>query len=134
MVGDEEGLASLGHVGGPSLNHFVHRHFFARGRVYTTVLPVPVDGARDVPGAEVVKGMALGRVTLSEIVRERPEVARMAGDEGFERAAWADRAELAVIAYGDQFRPRSLNRRQQPPDVGVRGHRAFVEDQDMARA
>ena len=78
--------------------------------------------------------MALGRVTLSEVVRERPDVAGVAGDEGFERAAWADRAELAVIAYGDQFRPRGLHGRQQPSHVGVRGHRAFVQDQDMARA
>ena len=82
--------------------------------MHTTVLAVPVDGARDVAGAQVVEGMALGRVTLSQVVRERPDVAGVAGDEGFERAAGADRAELAVIADGDQFRPRGLHGRQQP--------------------
>ena len=61
--------------------------------------------------------MALGRVTLSQVVRERPEVVGVAGDEGLERAARADRAKLAVIAYGDQFGPRGLDRRQKPADV-----------------
>src|ERR1700677_5028567 len=78
--------------------------------------------------------MALGWVTLSEVVRERPYILGVAGDESFECAAWADRGELAVIAYGDQFCPRGLDSRQQSADIGVRSHRAFVQDQDMARA
>ncbi len=68
--------------------------------------PVPVDGARYLTGAEVVERMALGWVTLSQVVRERPDVAGMAGDERLESAPWSDRTELAVIANGDQFRPR----------------------------
>jgi len=70
------------------------------------MLPVPVHGTGDVTGAQVVEGMALGWVRLSQVVRERPDVAGMAGYEGFESAPRADRAELAIIAYGDQFRPR----------------------------
>jgi hypothetical protein len=85
--------------------------------VHTAVLAVPVDGTRDVTRAQVVEGMALGWVTLSEVVRESPEVAGVAGNKGFECTARADRAKLAVIAYGDQFRPRGLHRRQQPADV-----------------
>ena len=98
------------------------------------MLPVPVDGARDATDAEVVKGMALRRVTLSEVVGEAPDMARVPGNKGFEGAPWADGAELAVIAYGDQLRSRGLHRRQQLADVGVRSHRTFVQDQDTARA
>ena len=131
VVGDEEGLASLGHVVGPCLHHFGHGRFFARCCVDTTVLAVPVDGARYVARPEVVESMALGWVTLSQIVRERPEVAWIAGHERFERAAWADRPELAVIPYRDQLRSRGLHSTQQFADVGVRCHRALVQDQDM---
>ena len=134
MVSDEQGVASVGHVVGPRLHHFVHGQFFARRCVDPAVGPVPVEGARDVARAEVVQSMALGRVGLSQVVRERPHVAGVTGGEGLQRAAGANRAELAVIAYGDQFRPRGLHRRQQLPDVGVRGHSPFVQDQDMARA
>ena len=45
VVGDEESLASLGHVVGPCLHHLGHGHVFARGCVHTTMLRVPVDGA-----------------------------------------------------------------------------------------
>ena len=133
MVGDQEGLASVGHFVSPYLNHLVHGHFFARGCVHTTVFAIPVDGTGDVTGAQKVEGMALGRVTLSQVVRERPEVAGVAGSEGFESAARADRVELAIIAYGDQFRPGCFHSRQQLPNIGVRGHRALVQHQDMAR-
>ena len=47
---------------------------------------VPVDGARDATDAEVVKGMALRRVTLSEVVGEAPDMARVPGNKGFEAA------------------------------------------------
>ena len=70
------------------------------------MLAVPIDGASDVTCAEVVEGVALGRVTLSQVVRERPEVAGVAGFEGLERTARPNRAKLAIIAYGDEFRTR----------------------------
>ena len=116
MVGDEECVPSLGHVVGPCSDHFVHGLFFARAACTRPCSRYQLT-ALGMPGPEVVEGMALGRVTLSQVVRERPEVAGVAGDEGFERAARADRAKLAVIAYGDQFRPRGLHSRQQLADV-----------------
>ena len=82
MVGDEEDVASLGHVAGPCLHHFGHGGLFARRSMHSPVLAVPVDGARDMPGPEVVEGMALGRVTLSHVVRQRPDVSGVARDEG----------------------------------------------------
>ncbi len=78
--------------------------------------------------------MALARVDLSQVVRERPHVAGVTGGQGLQGAAGANRAELAVIADGDQLGPRGLDGRQQLPDVGVRAHSPFVQDQDMARA
>ena len=78
--------------------------------------------------------MALGRVGLAQVVHERPDVVGVTGSQGFQGAAGADRAELAVIAHGDQLRPRGLDGRQQFADVGVGGHRAFVQDQDVAWA
>jgi hypothetical protein len=77
--------------------------------------------------------MALGRVTLPQVVGEAPDMARVPGNKGFEGAPWADRAELAIISYGNQLRSRGLDSRQQFADVGVRCHRAFVQDQDVAR-
>jgi hypothetical protein len=82
----------------------------------------------------VVESLALGCVTLSQVVGEAPDMARVPGNKGFEGAAGADRAKLPVIAYGNQFRSRGLHCRQQFADVGVRGHRAFVQDQDVAWA
>jgi hypothetical protein len=58
--------------------------------VHTTVFPVPVDGARNLTGAQVVERVSLGSVMLSQVVVERPQVARVAGDEGLESAAWAN--------------------------------------------
>ena len=56
-------------------------------------------------GAEMVQGVALPGVDLSQVVRERPHVAGVTGGQGLQGATGANRAELAVVADGDQLGP-----------------------------
>jgi hypothetical protein len=81
----------------------------------------------------VVQGQALGRVGLSQVVPQRPDVVGVTGGQGFEGAAGADGVQLAVIAHGHQLGPRGGHRPQQFGDIGVGGHGGFVQYQDMAR-
>jgi hypothetical protein len=59
---------------------------------------------------------------------------RVALGQGFEGASRADGVELAVVAHGDELGAGGLHRGQQPADVGVRGHAAFVQDEHVAGA
>jgi len=52
---------------------------------------VPVDRAGQMAGAQVVEGVALGRVALAQVVRKRPPVAGVTGGQGFQGAPGADR-------------------------------------------
>jgi hypothetical protein len=58
----------------------------------------------------------------------------VAGGQGFEGTARADRAQLAEIADGNQLGPRGFYRPKQLGYVGIAAHGPFVQDQDMARA
>ena len=69
--------------------------------------------------------MALGRVGLAQVVHERPDMVRVTGSQSFQGAAGADRADLVVVAHGDELGPGGLDRSQQPAHVGVRGHRVL---------
>ena len=97
------------------------------------VVGVPVDGLLDVAGAQLGQDARALRGRLGGRSRSRmctpPAVA---GDEGFEGAARADRAELAVIADHDHLGPGRLGGGQQAQHGGVVGHARLVADHHRA--
>ena len=57
------------------------------------------------PGAQLVEGVALGRVTLAQVVGERPDVTGVTAGQGFEGTPGAHGVELAVVAHDDRPAP-----------------------------
>ena len=68
VVGHQQGVLPVGDVVGPGLDHVVHGLVPARGRVDPAAEGVPGHRGGHVPGAQLVEGVALGRVTLAEVV------------------------------------------------------------------
>ena len=99
-----------------------------------TLAEVPVDRGGHVPGAQVVQCMSLGRVDLAQVVPQCPHMVRVTLGQRLQCAARPDGVELAVVADGDELGARSFHRRQQPAQVGVRGHAALVQDDHVAGA
>ena len=77
--------------------------------VDTAVPGVPVDGLPDVPVAQGFQGLAFFGVVLATVLRQVVDGTRVAGHQGAERSAGADRAQLVVVAGQDQLGPAGLD-------------------------
>jgi len=93
---------------------------------------VPGDGPVDAPGAQLGEGAPLAGVVLADVDGELVNQVGVAGEEGFEPAAGADGAELAVVADHDQLRLRLRDGGEEPGEVGVIRHARLIEDHHMA--
>jgi hypothetical protein len=93
---------------------------------------VPAHRPQQVPGPQLVKGVALARVPLAHIVPQRPDVAMVAPDQGFEGTPGADGVELAKIAHDDGPCPGGFHGAEELGHVGIRGHAGFVQEHNVA--
>jgi hypothetical protein len=94
--------------------------------VHPTVGDVPGDGGVGVAGAEVFEGGALGGVALADVLAEGVNGGVVASDQGFEPATRTDRAELAVIADGNDLGPGRVSGGEHGEQVVVVGHAGLV--------
>ena len=111
-----------GDVGGPG----VHRGLYGVVAVFDGVDPVVclIPGHRrgDVSVAQLAQGGAFFGVVLAAVLHQVVHRVGVAGDEGLQGAARADRAQLAVIADEHQFRSGRLGVGGQADQVDVVGH------------
>ena len=105
VVGDEEGVAATRHVVSPSPDHLQHGVGELRAGWTRPCATYQLTADRQVPGPEVVEGEALGRVTLAQVVCERPDILGVTSGQGLQRSAGADGAQLAEIATATSFDP-----------------------------
>ncbi len=91
---------------------------------------VPGDGLADVPVAQRLEGLALARVVLAAVLGQVVDGVGVARHQGTQRAARADRAELAVVADEHQLGPGQLDVGGQAGQVDVVGHAHLVQDDD----
>ena len=111
-----------GDIGGPG----VHRRLYGVVAVVDGVDPavrlIPGHRPADVSVAQLGQGGALFGVVLAAVLHQVVHRVGVAGDEGLQGAARADRAQLAVIADEHQLRPGRLDVGGQADQVDVVGH------------
>ena len=121
-------IAPGGDICGPGGDHAVEGLVPVGSDADPVVGRIPVDGGLDVPGAQLGQRLALLGVGLADVVVEGVHGIGVAGDDGFEGAARADRTQLAVIAHHHDFRSSGLRRGQQAQHGGVVGHPGLIQN------
>ena len=98
-------LMTISGVGRPGVHRPLQGVVPAVQSVDTALRRVPVDGLADVPVAQGFQGLAFFGVVLAAVLGQIVDGTGVAGHQGAEGAAGADRAQLVVVAGEDQLGP-----------------------------
>ncbi len=134
MVSHQEGVFAFGDVVRPRPDHVQHGLAPGGSRVDPVVQYIPAHGHGHLARAQLVEGVALGRVTLAHVLGEGKDVVGVTAGQGFEGAPGADGVQLVVVAHDDGPCSCRFDGAKQLDHFGIGGHAGLVHDEHMAWA